>query len=212
MQKLKGLYAIADTQCIDSSQLIEKVSDVLSAGVKIIQFRDKLNNFEEKSVLANKIKSLSTKHRALLIINDDVEIAKSIDADGVHLGKQDKAIDEARHILGKDKLIGASCYDDFDNALAAIEAGADYVAFGSFFNSLSKPHAARANIDLLIRAKLELTVPICAIGGINKNNVKKLLDTEVDMIAMISALFASNTPKQTAEEFLGLIDEFDLTA
>ena len=211
MLKLKGLYAIADTQCIGSVQLIEKVNNVLLAGVKIIQFRDKINNYKKKLTLANKIKILTEKHHALLIINDDVELCKSIDADGVHLGKQDSSIEDARHTLGNDKLFGASCYDNFDNALTAIESGANYVAFGSFFNSPSKPYAPRANIDLLRRAKQELTVPICAIGGINKDNIHLLLNTGVDMIAVISALFASNSTQQTAEEFLGLIDEFDLT-
>ncbi len=153
MQKLKGLYAIADIQYIGSAKFTEKVNDVLTAGVKIIQFRDKISSHKNKYALANQIKSLTTKHQALLIINDDIELAKLIDADGVHLGKQDKSISEAKKILGNDKLCGASCYNEFDNAAAAIRAGADYVAFGSFFNSPSKPNAPHANIDLLTRAK-----------------------------------------------------------
>lgn len=212
MYELKGLYAIADAQHIGTNQLIEKVKTVLDAGVKIIQYRDKINIHDKKTALANEIKLHTTKHQALFIINDDIELAKSCDAEGVHLGKDDASINSARKTLGEDKIIGASCYNDFENAKNAIQAGANYVAFGSMFNSPSKPLAKRANIDLLIRAKKELSVPVCAIGGINENNVNLLLETGVDMIAIISALFTSNQLHQTTQEYLSLLQQFDLTA
>ena len=212
MNTLKGLYAIADVQCIGSTQFIEKVNDVLAAGVKIIQYRDKTSSDEKKFTLASEVKSLTVKHHALLIINDDVHLTKSIDADGVHLGKDDDLILDAREKLGVNKIIGASCYNDFENAIKAVDSGANYVAFGSLFSSQSKPNAPRADLNLLIRAKKELEIPVCAIGGINKTNLHLLLDVGVDMIAIISALFKSNSPRQTAEEFLTLMQQFDLSA
>ena len=212
MHTLRGLYAIADTHCIDSDHLINKITEVLSAGVKIIQYRDKINDQDVRYKIASELKSLTTKYQALLIINDEILLAKSIDADGVHLGKEDCALSEAREILGPNKIIGASCYNRFNNAPKAIAAGANYIAFGSFFSSPTKPSAPRASIELITRAKKQLNVPVCAIGGITKDNVMPLLNAGVDMVAVISAIFASPSPKQVVKEYLMLLQQFDLTA
>ena len=212
MRTLKGLYAIADTQCIGTDNIVNAVSEVLSAGTNIIQYRDKLNNYGTRYMIANKIKSLTAKHKALLIVNDDVLLAKSIDVDGVHLGKEDCSISEALNYLGPNKIIGASCYNNYDNACQAVKAGANYVAFGSFFSSLTKPSALRASTSLISRARKELKVPVCAIGGITKENVSLLLHTGVDMIAIVSAIFSSPSPKQAAKEYLTLLQQFDLMA
>lgn len=212
MHTLKGLYAIADTNCVHIDHLANKVDEVLSAGVKIIQYRDKTDNQDTRHSISTKLKSLVTKHQALLIINDDILLAKSIDADGVHLGKEDCSISEARKILGPNKIIGASCYNHYANAPQAVEAGANYIAFGSFFSSPTKPCAPCANIELITRAKKELSVPICAIGGITKDNIMPLLNAGVDMVAMISTIFSSPSPRQAVQECLALLQQFDLIA
>lgn len=212
MHTLRGLYAIADTCSINTDNFINNVTEVLSAGVTIIQFRDKTNNHDTNYKIASELKILTAKHHALLIINDDILLAKSIDADGVHLGKGDCSITEARKFLGPNKIIGASCYNCYANAPKAVEAGANYIAFGSFFTSPTKPSAPRAPIELITRAKKELRVPVCAIGGITKENVIPLLNAGVDMIAVISAIFTSPSITQTVQEYLALLQQFDLTA
>ncbi len=212
MHRLRGLYAIADTCSINTDYLLNKVAEALSAGVTIIQFRDKKNNYDTRHKIASELKILTAKHQALLIINDDILIAKSIDADGVHLGKEDCSITEARKFLGPNKIIGASCYNCYANASKAVGAGANYVAFGSFFDSPTKPSAPRASIELITRAKKELSIPVCAIGGITTENVIPILNAGVDMIAVISAIFTSTSITQAVQEYLALLQQFDLTA
>ncbi len=211
MRTLRGLYVIADSGYIGNGRMLETVAEVLTAGVKIIQFRDKTSDYNHRYALARELKSLTETHQSLLIVNDDVLLSRSIDADGVHLGREDCPIAEARQILGAHKIIGASCYNHFDSALQAAQAGASYVAFGSFSRSPTKPDAARASIELMSRAKQELKVPICAIGGITKNNVLPLLDTGVDMIAVLSAICTASSPRQAAQEYLALCGQVAVT-
>lgn len=212
MQNLKGLYAVADAENIGTDYLVHAVQQVLNAGVKIIQYRDKKNDATRRFICSQKLQAITKKHSCILIINDDVQLAKEIDADGVHLGNLDCDIIEARSILGANKIIGASCYNVFENALKVEQSSADYVAFGSFFPSPTKPNAPQAKLDLIARAKKELSIPVCAIGGIRKNNISQLLDAGVDMVAMISALFNTPDPNQTATEYLALINKFDINA
>lgn len=212
MKNLKGLYPIADVQCISTNKIVNAVSEVLSAGIKIIQYRDKTNVKDVRKKIAYELKLLSNKHNAILIINDDISLAKTIDADGVHIGKDDCTIKEAKRILGTNKIIGVSCYNKFENAKQAQEMGASYVAFGSFFNSPTKPTAPRASIELIAQAKKELAIPVCAIGGINRDNMGPLITAGVDMLAIISAIFSNPSPKQVVAEYIPLLQQFDLTA
>ena len=204
MQKLQGLYVIADAECIGKKNIISETQEVLSAGAKIIQYRDKINSLTKKTAIAKQLHKLTNTYPCLLVINDDVDLAKSINADGVHLGKDDFSIEKARNILGKDKIIGASCYADFKNAKSAIQASADYIAFGSFFHSAIKPQAPKADTTLIKQAKSEFTTPICAIGGITPQNAATVLDAGADMIAVISGIFNASSPQQAVQEYLSL--------
>jgi thiamine-phosphate pyrophosphorylase len=130
---------------------------------------------------------------ALLIVNDDPALAANVGADGVHLGEDDASIMSARELLGPDRIIGVSCYNDFDRARAAVDAGADYVAFGSFFPSSTKPSARRADLELLRRAR-SLDVPVVAIGGIDADNARTLIDAGADAVAVITAVFLHDDP------------------
>jgi len=205
MQKLKGLYVIADAACISENNIIAKSEEVLSAGVKIIQYRDKINNQDDRYMIAQSLRKLTNDYKSTLIINDDVQLAKSIEADGVHLGKDDASIISTRKILGDKKVIGASCYNKFENAHAAIKSSADYIAFGSFFPSPTKPDAPRAERALITKAKQQYSTPVCAIGGITPLNASELLDAGADMIAVISAVFNASSPKQAVQEYLSLM-------
>lgn len=205
MKKLSGLYAIADAECIGkNNEIISKTEEVLLAGVKILQYRDKINSQQDRFKIAQQLRTLTANNECLLIINDEVSLAQEINADGVHLGKEDTSIEQARNLLGSDKIIGASCYAHFANAYPAISASADYIAFGSFFPSSTKPNAPQANIDLITQAKQLFDTPVCAIGGITPQNASKLLDTGADMIAVISAIFNASSPKQAVQEYLTL--------
>jgi thiamine-phosphate pyrophosphorylase len=136
-----------------------------------------------------------------LIVNDDIELARIVGADGVHLGRDDASIDAARAVLGAGALIGVSCYDDLSRALTAERAGASYVAFGSFFASEVKPGAVRAPIDLLRRARMALALPIVAIGGITADNAAQLVASGADAVAVISALFHAADSRAAAHAF-----------
>lgn len=202
MSKLQGLYVIADATCIGEQDIISKTKEVLDAGVKIIQYRDKENSFSKQSEVAEKLRILTQDYDCIFIINDEVEIAKACDADGVHLGKHDGSITDARKILGPSKIIGASCYASLDNAKPVIDASADYIAFGSIFASPSKPDAPRASLELLQQAKKLYSTPVCAIGGITPENSPQVLAAGADMIAVISAVFNASSPMQAVQKYL----------
>lgn len=208
MRTLHGLYAITDVQHIGAHDFLERVQAVLAAGTPLIQYRDKVNDREVRARNAQQLRQLTRRHRSLLIVNDDVELARDVDADGVHLGKEDCAIGEARACLGPDKIIGASCYNRYSHAVEAVANGASYVAFGSFFASPTKPSAPRADLDLIARAKRELDVPVCAIGGITQENVTPLLQAGADMVAVISSLFDAPSPARSVQDYLALMQPF----
>lgn len=205
MQELKGLYVIADTACIGVDDIVSKTEEVLSAGVKIIQYRDKVSTPKDRQKIAKSLRTLTQDHKSILLINDDAPLAASINADGVHLGKDDVSIQNARKILGKHKIIGASCYASYTNAQPAIQASADYIAFGSFFPSPTKPNAPRAKFELLQQAKRDHNIPVCAIGGITPDNATSVIAAGADMIAVISAVFNASSPKLAVQEYLSLL-------
>ena len=201
---LKGLYAITDERLTPFSDLISCVKKALEGGAKIIQLRDKTKKDEELLPIALSLKELCESYGALFIVNDRVSLAAKSDAHGVHIGKDDGTVKEVRLLLGPKKIIGVSCYNDFNRALVMEQAGADYVAFGSFFPSPTKPTAVKAQIDLLKRAKKELTIPICAIGGITVDNASSLIRSGADMVAVISDLWRSKNITKKARIFSNL--------
>lgn len=187
---LHGLYAITNEQIMPDDIFLSKAEAALSAGVAVLQYRNKSADEKKKSVQANKLKQLCTKYKAILIINDDITLAKAVDADGVHIGKDDESIHEVRKQLGSNKIIGVSCYDQLSLAEDAADNGADYIAFGSFFSSSVKPDAPRANIELISEFKTRHDTPVCCIGGITTQNCTPLLTAGADMLAVISDVFA----------------------
>lgn len=200
-ESLTGLYAIADMSCLTDANLVEKVSLAIQGGAQLIQYRDKRQDQDLKLDNARKLAQLCQTHSALFIMNDEVEIAAEVSAHGVHLGKDDRSPIEARKILGDQVIIGVSCYDSFQNALAAERAGADYVAFGRFFDSSTKPDAISAEIDLIHHASQHLQRPICAIGGITVDNGKMLIDAGAQMLAVVNGLFAQDDVEMIARKF-----------
>ncbi|MEK7207710.1 MAG: thiamine phosphate synthase [Pseudomonadota bacterium] len=188
--RLTGLYAIADTRYLDDARLLPAVSDAIAGGARIIQYRDKTHDAPTRLTQAKKIAALCRQHGVLFLVNDDVALAKESGADGVHLGRDDMPLAQARAVLGPRAIIGVSCYNELARALKAENEGADYVAFGRFFPSRTKPQAVQAEPSLLREAKKKLHIPIVAIGGITPENGASLLAAGADALAVIEGVFA----------------------
>jgi thiamine-phosphate pyrophosphorylase len=203
--RLAGLYGITDSNLLPSTaSLLTAVESALDGGMKILQYREKKLPESEQVQQALALKRLCDEYQALFIINDNVALALKVGADGVHLGKSDSDIEQARRQLGGDRLIGASCYNRIDLALDAQNRGVNYVAFGRFFPSLTKPDAVQADPQMLQLARQQLTVPVCAIGGISLDNANILVEQRVDMIAVIHDLFSARDIRQRARDLAAL--------
>lgn len=190
MTSLSGLYAITDARLIPEIRFADTVEAALKGGARMIQYRDKTDDHHKRLQQARVVRQLCDRYQALSIINDDLELALASQAHGLHIGRDDGALADIRQRLGKDKIIGVSCYNQLALAHVAQQQGADYIAFGSFFPSPTKPDAQTASLDLLIQARGEIKIPICAIGGITLNNARQLLHAGADMLAVISDVFA----------------------
>jgi len=202
-----GIYALTH-ETEHTTELLSQVEAALAGGVAAVQYRDKSTDVARRHEQASELAALCRQFGVPLIVNDDLRLADLADADGVHLGRDDGSLREARIILGKDKLIGASCYQSLDLARAAQDAGADYVAFGSFFPSPTKPDAGRATPDLLRTAAKEIRLPLVAIGGITLANAPILLDAGADSLAVLSALFDTPDIRAAAHD-LNLLFEVE---
>jgi len=181
---MRGLYAITPDTA-DTAALLVKVEQALKAGVALLQYRNKIISKDKRLLQARELAPLARGYGVPLIVNDDVEIALSVGANGVHLGKDDGDLAAARAKLSG-RILGASCYADLESAKSAIRAGANYVAFGSVFPSPTKPDAARAPLSLF---QSNLGVPLCAIGGITLANAPQLIAAGAGLLAVISDLF-----------------------
>lgn len=183
-----GVYAITP-ETADTARLLRDVEAALAGGVAVVQYRDKSGDVARRHEQASELVTLCRRFGVPLIVNDDLRLADLADADGVHLGRDDGSLREARIILGPNKFVGASCYQSLELAKAAEQAGADYVAFGSFFPSPTKPAAPRAALDLLHQAREDIQIPLVAIGGITADNAGALIDAGADSLAVLSAVF-----------------------
>ena len=187
--QIQGLYAITDPLLITDKLLFSSIESAILGGAKIIQYRNKLAPEATQYEQALQLSKLCQQHQVSFIINDDPTLAKAVNADGVHLGQGDKKIADARKILGEQAIIGVSCYNKISNAQHAIEQGADYIAFGRFFPSNTKPQAIQADLQLLEQARQQFSIPIVAIGGITLDNASGVIENGADAIAVIHSLF-----------------------
>jgi len=175
----------------------------------LLQYRSKDNDPRRRAEAAQALAALCRSHGALFIVNDDVELALAVAADGAHLGREDGDLAAARSRL-EGKLLGASCYDRITLAQAAVAAGADYVAFGSVFASPTKPSAVRAPLSLFAQAR-PLGVPLCAIGGITVENAPALIRAGADLLAVVSDLFEARDIAARARVYTKLFDPESVT-
>ncbi len=199
---LKGFYVITDEKLTpyENDQILKKVEEALKGGAKIVQLRDKTHSNNFLIPYAKKLKNLCQKYGALFIIDDRIELVLEVNADGVHLGKDDFPPEEARKIL-KNKIIGVSCYGDLERAKLMESLSVNYVTFGSFYSSPTKPEAKVISKNILVQAKKVLKISICAIGGINLERAKELVSLGADMIAVVSDIWQAKDIKKRAEEY-----------
>ncbi len=205
--QIQGLYAITDPALINDNNLIDAVSQTIEGGARVIQYRNKQASPERQLKQAQAIAQICRQHEVCFIINDDPQLARKVNADGVHVGKDDGRIADARSVLGNEAIIGVSCYNRLDNALQAQADGADYIALGRFFPSRTKPEAVQATLELLTEVRQAIDLPIVTIGGIKRDNAGQLIKHGADAIAVIYDLFHNTQNiKQTAQEFQKLFE------
>lgn len=197
---INGLYAVTPNE-LDTKLLVAKVLLAIKGGAKVIQYRNKMAG---KSLLLRQSTALLAACRSYgvpLIINDHLDLCAKIDADGLHLGATDPKPGPVRRLLGADKIIGVSCYNQLALAQDAEADGADYVAFGACFPSDTKPNAVHAPLSLFKQAKQTLSVPVVGIGGITLDNAQDVKEAGADAIAVISTLFDTKDVKAASQQF-----------
>jgi thiamine-phosphate pyrophosphorylase len=201
---IKGLYAITPEET-DLFALSSKVESCIKGGARLIQYRSKTLSKIEQNKQAKEIKKVCDCYKVPLIINDDIELCRILDADGVHLGEDDDILEKARLILGPSKIIGVSCYNSIDRVQKAVDKGATYIALGACFPTKTKPNAPTVSLDLIALVLKKFKIPVVAIGGINLENIELLINEGINCIAMIDGLFKEKDIEGTARQFSCLI-------
>ena len=204
MPEIRGLYAITDPSLTGPDKLLQSCEQALRGGARLLQYRDKHSDAITKFRHAKALRELCARYNALFIVNDEPILAKAVNADGVHIGQSDGGIERARDLLGDDAIIGVSCHGDIALARRMAAEGADYVAFGRFFASHTKPDAQQADPSVL---GAELPVPKVAIGGLTPDNAPHLVRAGASALAVIHALFSSDDIEATARRFATLFPE-----
>ena len=192
--KLRGLYAITDSQLL-AGRFLSYVEAALEGGVTLLQYRDKSDNQAQRLREAEALRELCERYKTRLIINDDAELAARLGV-GVHLGQTDGPLTPARTLLGIKAIIGSTCHAQLELAEQAAREGASYVAFGRFFNSVTKPGAPAANVELIQQAKARIKLPVAVIGGITLDNAAPLVEHGADLLAVVHGLFGADSPQE----------------
>ncbi|PAU66220.1 thiamine-phosphate diphosphorylase [Pseudomonas sp. PIC25] len=196
--KLRGLYAITDSQLLTDGKLLPYVEAALEGGARLLQYRDKSDDDARRLREAEALRGLCERYGASLIINDDAELAARLGV-GVHLGQTDGSLSAARALLGRQAIVGATCHAQLELAEQAAREGASYIAFGRFFQSNTKPGAPAATLDLLEQAHARFSQPIVAIGGVTLENAPELIARGASLIAVIHALFSAPSATEVAK-------------
>ncbi|NIE75640.1 thiamine phosphate synthase [Pantoea sp. Ap-967] len=192
--KLRGLYAITDSQLL-AGRFLSHVEAALEGGVCLLQYRDKSDDAARRLREAEALMKLCERYGTQLLINDDAELAARLGV-GVHLGQTDGPLTPARALLGRQAIIGSTCHASLELAAQAASEGASYVAFGRFFNSVTKPGAPAANVELLEQARAQVKLPIAVIGGITLDNAAPLVAHGADLLAVIHGLFGADNAQE----------------
>lgn len=187
-----SIYLITDDQICDGEPLIDGIEEALEAGVRLVQYRDKTHDDDYMIDMGKKIKKLTDKYNATLLINDRISVAQAIDAHGVHLGQDDLDLDEARKILGEDKIIGISA-SNLEEAKKAEANGADYLGVGAIFPTGTKEDAVGISYEELEKIAETIEIPIVVIGGLKASNLDYFKGLDIDGYCFISEIFTSDS-------------------
>jgi thiamine-phosphate pyrophosphorylase len=200
---MRGLYLVTP-DWDDTDRLLDATHRALEGGAALVQYRNKTALEALREEQAGALLALCRRYGRPLVINDYLDLCTRLDADGVHVGGTDASVAQVRAALGPDRIVGASCYGQFELAEAAQEAGASYVAFGGFYPSRVKVYEVSTPADIVARAKAALRVPVVVIGGMTVENARPLVERGADMVAAISSVYGAEDPYEAAREFAGL--------
>lgn len=199
-----SLYLVTD-KSDDVEKFLNTIEEGIKGGVTVVQIREKTADTLDFYNLALKVKKITTKYNVPLIINDRVDVALAIDADGVHVGQSDMPCDVTRKLVGPDKIVGVSAATVEDAKKAEID-GADYIGTGAVFPTTTKADADSVTKEELAEIVKSVDIPVVAIGGINLNNAHELTDTGIAGLSVISAIMSSDNPKKSSEELLNIFN------
>ena len=200
---MKGLYLVTP-DWDDTDKLLAATEQGLLGGASLLQYRHKTAHDDLQQEQARALLALCRRYRVPFIINDHLALCAMLDADGIHVGGTDASVAAVRTLLGKDKIVGASCYGDLDLARQSAAAGASYVAFGGFYPSRVKQYEVSTAPDIITRAKAEIPLPICVIGGMNVHNSRPLVQLGANLVAAISSVYLAEDRQHAATEFAQL--------
>lgn len=200
------LYIVTDRTWLNGDTLSSHVEKAILGGATFVQIREKDIKIEEFVNISKEIKKITDKYNIPLVINDNIEVAKKINADGVHVGQSDINAKECREILGSDKILGVSV-QTVNQAILAQESGADYIGVGAVFKTQTKSNADNVSLDELKNICDAVSIPVVAIGGINKKNIDKLIGVKICGVALVSEIFSAKDIKKEAEIMLNLSKE-----
>ncbi|NNE38123.1 MAG: thiamine phosphate synthase [Gammaproteobacteria bacterium] len=196
-----GLYVITEDQDLEFDELLVKTQTILGCNVSALQYRKKNSPYSQRVSEASELKELCRDYKTKFIINDDIELAMEINSDGIHLGEDDITCQQARTMLGDEKIIGISCYNDLNRAKQAYEESADYLAFGAMYATTTKQKTKKASPELLVTAKQHFPVPLVAIGGITPENCQPLLASGADLLAVVNCVYHAKFPDKVIANF-----------
>ena len=199
-----SLYLVTDNSD-DVEKFLNTIEEAIKGGVTVVQIREKTADTLDFYNLALKVKEITTKYSVPLIINDRVDVALAIDADGVHVGQSDMPCDVTRRLIGEDKLLGISAAT-VEEAQKAQKDGADYIGTGAVFPTATKDDAPSVTKEELKEIVESIDIPVVAIGGINLDNASELTDTGIAGLSVVSAIMSSNNPKKSSEELLKIFN------
>ena len=208
-RKMMRLYAVTDRSWLNGQTLYEQVEQALKGGVTLVQLREKGLGAEQFLQEARQIQQLCHRFGVPLIINDSIEVALAVDADGVHLGQDDANAAQARQLLGKDKIIGVSAHN-VQEALQAVQDGADYLGSGAVFGSGTKTNVSTLPMQTLREICSAVPIPVVAIGGITEQNLQQLSGSGIAGAAVVSAIFAQENIEEAAIRLRGLLSQMQL--
>lgn len=200
------LYVVTDRTWLGNNKLYEQVEEIVQSGATFIQLREKNLDYDSFVAEGREIRKITDRYNIPFVINDNIDVALAVGADGVHVGQKDLDARKCRELIGEDMILGVSAQTK-EQALLAEKSGADYIGVGAVFETSTKTDAKPVSYDTLKEICSSVSIPVIAIGGINEDNIQKLKGSHIDGVAVISAVFAARDKKKAVKTLLSLVKE-----